>query len=276
MLIPIRARHPLLLSVGLTLGLLLTLALAGTAVYLLDLPLPTPVPLVFVPVALALALWAGRSRRWSELGYRRPRPGRYAKIGSGAIVLVLTITAWNIGSWHWDTVPGWLAFALLVAFVEETFFRGIVLRMLLPYGWTTAWILSSVIFGLGHGINLIAGYQSAFTTLMQVCFALAWGLFAAAVYADTGSIWEVFAFHALFDAIQLAGVHQTSTAADLTSLAVMASAAILIGTRGAGHGRANLLRHLGDSACLPGVRASTSRTLHSSNPAGLKKCIFGQ
>jgi membrane protease YdiL (CAAX protease family) len=31
-------------------------------------------------------------------------------------------------------VPWWLAFTLLVALVEETFFRGIVVRMLLPYG----------------------------------------------------------------------------------------------------------------------------------------------
>jgi membrane protease YdiL (CAAX protease family) len=152
-------------------------------------------------------------------------------ITAGTIVLVLAITAWNIGSWHWDTVPGWLAFTLLVAFVEETFFRGIVLRMLLPYGWTPAWILSSVVFGLGHTINLIASYPSAFTTLMQVCFALAWGLFAAAVYADTGSIWPVFVFHALFDAIQLAGVHQTTTPVDMTTLAVMASVAMVIGIR---------------------------------------------
>jgi CAAX protease family protein len=235
MFTPIRARHPLLLSVGLTLGLLLAIALAGTAVYMLHLSLPTPVPLAFVPIALALAIWARRSHQWSELGYRRPQRGHYAVIAGGTIVLVLAITAWNIGSWHWDTVPGWLAFTLLVAFVEETFFRGIVLRVLLPYGWTTAWILSSVIFGLGHAINLIAGYQSAFTTLMQVCFALAWGLFAAAVYVDTGSIWPVFVFHALFDAIQLAGVHQTSTTVDLTTLALMASAAILIGIRGAGN-----------------------------------------
>jgi membrane protease YdiL (CAAX protease family) len=231
MLTPLRTRHPLLLSVGLTLGLLLAVALAGTAVYILHLPLPTPVPLAFVPIALALAIWARRSHQWGELGYRRPRPGRYAMIAAGTIVLVLAITAWNIGSWHWDTVPGWLAVTLLVAFVEETFFRGVVLRLLLPCGWTTAWILSSIMFGLGHVINLINGYQSAFTTLMQVCFALAWGLFAAAVYADTGSIWPVFVFHALFDAIQLAGVHQTSTPVDITTLAVMASAAILIGTR---------------------------------------------
>ena len=235
MLTPIRARHPLLLSAGLTVGLLLILALAGTAAYMLHLPLPKGLTLAFVPIALALAIWARRSHQWTELGYRRPRPGRYTMIAGGTIVLVLAITAWNIGSWHWDTVPGWLAFTLLVAFVEETFFRGIVLRMLLPYGWTQAWILSSVVFGLGHVINLINGYQSAFTTLIQVCFALAWGLFAAAVYADTGSIWPVFVFHALFDAIQLAGVHQTTTPVDLTTLAVMLYAAVAIGLRGAGN-----------------------------------------
>ncbi|HEY5474773.1 MAG TPA: hypothetical protein VIK32_16490, partial [Candidatus Limnocylindrales bacterium] len=97
MLTPIRARHPLLLSVGLTLGLLLAIALAGTAVYLLQLPLPTPA-LAFVPIAVALAIWARRSHQWGELGYRRPRPGRYAMIAAGTIVLVLAITAWNIGS----------------------------------------------------------------------------------------------------------------------------------------------------------------------------------
>jgi hypothetical protein len=147
------------------------------------------------------------------------------------IVLALTITAWNIGSWHWDTMPGWLAFTLLVAFVEETFFRGIVLRMLLPYGWVTAWVLSSVVFGLGHAINLVVGHQTPFTTLVQVCFALAWGLFTAAAYARTGSIWPVFIFHALFDAMQLAGVHQTTTPVDMTTLAVMLTAAMVIGLR---------------------------------------------
>ena len=155
MLTPLRARHPLLLSVGLTMALLLTVVLAGTAVYLLDLPLPTPVPVAFVPIALALAIWARRSRQWSELGYRRPRPGRCTRIANGTIVLVLAITAWNIGAWHWGTVPGWLAFTVLVAFVEETFFRGVVLRLLLPYGWTPAWILSSPAIDIGASISRV-------------------------------------------------------------------------------------------------------------------------
>ena len=59
MLTPIRARHPLLLSAGLTLGLLLILALAGTAAYMLHLPLPKGLTLAFVPIALAI--WARRS-----------------------------------------------------------------------------------------------------------------------------------------------------------------------------------------------------------------------
>ena len=142
--------------------------------------------------------------------------------------------------------------------------------MLLPYGWTTAWIPSSVIFGLGHAINLIDGYQSAFTTLIQVCFALAWGLFAAAVYAETGSIWPVFVFRALFDAIQLAGVHQTSTPVDLTTLAVMASAAMVIGLRGAGNSAVTTSH--GVCGVLGDPRPASSRCSRSSSRASRPDC----
>ena len=112
MLTPIRSRHPLLVSAGLTLGLLLAVTTAGTAVYMLHLSLTTPVPIAYIPIALALAIWARRSHQWSELGYRRPRPGRYALIAAGTIVLVLAITARVVRSTGvvvWCTPASWMA-----------------------------------------------------------------------------------------------------------------------------------------------------------------------
>jgi uncharacterized protein len=93
-----------------------------------------------------------------------------------------------------------VAFLLLDVFMEETIYRGIVIRALQPRGVVRATVWSAVLFGLSHLDNLfLAGsevgvlYQAFEATLLGVVFG--------AVRLRTNAIWPVMVAHALYDFI---------------------------------------------------------------------------
>ena len=87
----------------------------------------------------------------------------------------------------------------LVGLLEELLFRCLLLRGLeRRLGVKAAVILSSLIFGLIHGANLLAGQELAATGL-QILSATAWGFLAAMVYRRGGSLLPCILAHALVD-----------------------------------------------------------------------------
>lgn len=64
---------------------------------------------------------------------------------------------------------------LIIAFIEETIFRGMMLRMLLTKGVATAVWVSSILFGVTHALQLLGG-QSLEDTILQIIYALLVGL----------------------------------------------------------------------------------------------------
>lgn len=95
-------------------------------------------------------------------------------------------------------VAFYLILACLVGFVEETFFRGLMLRSLATLGLWRAAIISSALFGLMHLQNLLFGAELP-GTLLQVAYAAAMGFGFAAVTLRTGAIWPLVIIHALID-----------------------------------------------------------------------------
>ena len=91
-----------------------------------------------------------------------------------------------------------LVYTLLIAFTEETFFRGLALCALERYGWMNAALISSVLFGLAHLSNALVPYTPAELALRAVQAAL-FGFFFAAVRLRMRTIWPTLIVHALFD-----------------------------------------------------------------------------
>ena len=84
----------------------------------------------------------------------------------------------------------------IVAFIEETVFRGIMLRMLLTKGTFTAVWVSSILFGITHALQLLGG-QSLEDTIVQIIYALLVGLVLALLVLDGQSIIVTILFHGL-------------------------------------------------------------------------------
>ena len=94
---------------------------------------------------------------------------------------------------------------ILVGFVEEMLFRGFLFRAMLSNGRpVVAIVVSAVMFGIGHIVNLFAG-QAGFETVMQMIFAVSWGFILTMVCYKGGSIIPCIIAHAMIDVFSLFG-----------------------------------------------------------------------
>lgn len=85
---------------------------------------------------------------------------------------------------------------LVVAFIEEAVFRGIMLRMLLAKGPITAVWVSSLLFSITHALQLFGG-QSLEDTVIQIIYALLVGLVLSLLILNGQSIMLTILFHGL-------------------------------------------------------------------------------
>ncbi|HEV2656910.1 MAG TPA: CPBP family intramembrane glutamic endopeptidase, partial [Ktedonobacteraceae bacterium] len=89
-------------------------------------------------------------------------------------------------------------FCLFVGIAEEGLFRGIILNMLLPKGIWKAVLLSSLLFGCVHILNVFVGFPLN-GALAEMLSALGFGMFLAAVRLRTNSLRPGIIAHALWD-----------------------------------------------------------------------------
>ncbi|MGI8457087.1 MAG: CPBP family intramembrane glutamic endopeptidase [Propionibacteriaceae bacterium] len=223
---PQPTRHPYLIVVGVTTVLIVLLAVVGTACALLGVAGYVPVAVAFVPIAVGLAAWAAVGRRWAGLGFRVPR----RSLAAFVVPVVLLV---SVGAGIRGFVPsgpaawlGYVGLALLVGAVEETIFRGVLLRMLLARGRGVAVLVSALSFAVAHSAAAINPAQSAAASLRQIGFAFLFGLLAGLVVLLTDSLWPTIVLHAAFDLLGFVGRQADQLTSDVLVIVV---AAMLVG-----------------------------------------------
>lgn len=134
------------------------------------------------------------------LGWQQVEP--YAgKVRSGEVIVIgLLIAALpfafglNIESLAWFGFI--VAMELIVGFSEELAFRGLILQCLLPKGYITALLVSSLLFGGVHLVNVLYG-SALGITLLQVLGASVFGFGLGAIIVLNGALWPAMLIHAL-------------------------------------------------------------------------------
>ena len=91
----------------------------------------------------------------------------------------------------YGVVLNFITIALVPAFCEEFLFRGVVLSHLMPYGKSTAIVVSSICFGLMH------------SNFQQFLYTTVAGILLGLVYVITDSIWPSTIIHMLNNAITI-------------------------------------------------------------------------
>jgi len=91
-----------------------------------------------------------------------------------------------------------LVITLLIGFAEEAIFRGLMLNTLKANGFWRAAMITALLFGLSHALNVLSGKSMA-ETAAQIFYAVAFGFAFAALVLKKGILWPLVIVHFLID-----------------------------------------------------------------------------
>lgn len=153
--------------------------------------------LVLICAGILLALIAV-FRWWVPAGFTRPRDWRQPSVYWLPAVLLLVPFLGGVKPVPASALGLLLLGYLATAVFEEGFWRGVMVRILLPVGVWPAVLISSLLFGLAHlansalrGVSVIIAAQ-AFGAAVQ-------GIGFAALRLHTNTVWPLIALHAAHD-----------------------------------------------------------------------------
>jgi membrane protease YdiL (CAAX protease family) len=93
---------------------------------------------------------------------------------------------------------------LLVGFLEELIFRGLLFNAMKENNLKSAIIVSSVTFGIGHFINLINGSGAdLISNLCQVVSAVAFGFLFVVIFYKSKSLLPCIITHSVLNALSV-------------------------------------------------------------------------
>lgn len=151
---------------------------------------------ILIPLAIALVLYITAKKKWRHYFFIPMNIGNIFVYLP--LIFVLCIILFGTKGLNFDSISDLLLMFFMqmfvVAFIEETIFRGILLRLLLSKGTFTAISLSSILFGVTHALQLIGG-QSLEDTVIQIIYALLVGLVLSLLIIDGQSIILTITFH---------------------------------------------------------------------------------
>ena len=208
-------QRPYLSAILLAIYNILTLECIRSLVALIDLsPYKVPyLPGSIVAEALLIFLWVlvpvsilgwqrapGFQRVWTWplqiRGYRVLFLGLFLLLG--LFPLLLLAFSKTIHQLPAPTIAMAAVFCLFVGIAEEGLFRGVILNVLLPKGIWQAVLLSSLLFGSVHSLNIFAGFPLN-TAVAEMLSALGFGTFLAAVRLRTNSLRPGIIAHGFWD-----------------------------------------------------------------------------
>ncbi len=152
-------------------------------------------------VVLTIAFCCIKYKRLSLLGFRRTDYNLIKQLYFFIPLVVIALIPFFCGI-NVDSGAGMifanLFLTLGIGLCEEVYFRGIICNLWLRRGEKTAIIVSSILFAVCHLMNL-AGGANIIETMLQICFAFAYGVVFALIYITCHSIWPCIILHTLHD-----------------------------------------------------------------------------
>lgn len=226
-----RTHRTYLTLIGVTLGLVVLLGAVGTVAYTMGLTGYAPLVAAYVPLAAVIAIMLTVRRGWGIVGFRRVNLRHPATALALVLVSMLPIAA-VADSTGFSTsalaTVGFAGMAVLVGFVEETLFRGILPRVFASPEAVKTVVATSVAFAVAHSVTALSPDQSVGATAATVAFAFLFGVVASLLVRITGSIWPAIVLHATFDFAGFVLTPRSSMVTDSISIAVAATVALAL------------------------------------------------
>jgi uncharacterized protein len=195
---PFAERHPYWFVAILEVVVIFVYLLAGTVAHFMNLSNRGLYGIANLGLTVIAALLLTAMGWWKAVGFRSPDKPR------DLLYFIVPFLPLAI-----NLIPGVevtsllllteiLAITLMVGFVEETIFRGLMLNALKAHGFWRAAIITSLLFGLTHAMNVLTG-KSVAEDAAQVFYAVAIGFAYAALVLMKGILWPLILAHFLID-----------------------------------------------------------------------------
>jgi membrane protease YdiL (CAAX protease family) len=224
-------RHPVAYVVLIWLMTILFYVVGGAAAAVLSLG-PLGGIIATVPLALISLVILARANWWEETGLAvrvESRVWRYLALPllwwAGMIVVKGGFAAMGLRE-----ILTVVATAALSGYVEEVYYRGIMMRALASKGAVWAIGMSTLLFGFTHALNVLAG-RNGLDTLIQIGYALAIGFYFGTVAWKTRAVGALALVHGVNNLIAglvsggLGGPSAAPTPAEMALSALVALSA---------------------------------------------------
>lgn len=166
---------------------------------------------LLVPLAVGLFVYIGVKKNWHQyffLVFNKSNILLFSPLIFILCIILIGTKGLNTESFS-HLIVMLIMQLFVVAFIEETVFRGIMLRMLLAKGPFTAVWVSSFLFSVTHALQLLGG-QSLEDTVIQIIYALLVGLVLSLLILDGQSIILTIFFHGLNNFFNFMGNEESS------------------------------------------------------------------
>jgi hypothetical protein len=191
-------RHPYWFVVLMELMVIIVYILAGAVAHFMKLSNLGLYGIANLGLSIIAAVIITGMGWWNVIGFRSPARNRdliYFIVPFFPIVINLIPGVQISGI---NMLLEIFGITMMVGFVEESIFRGLMLNALKAHGYWKAAIITSLLFGLTHAMNLLAG-KSVADDMAQIFYAVAIGFAFAALVLKKGIIWPLVLAHFLID-----------------------------------------------------------------------------
>jgi membrane protease YdiL (CAAX protease family) len=217
-------RRPIVFSLLLVLMFVVALSIASIVSSALKLSTVATTAIGYSLLTVAVVILLSRLHWWRKIGLGLPAqrgllwyfvvaflPVLLNGLSVGAITSGVGLVLFMFGT------------AMLVGFVEEVVFRGMMLQALLIRGPWQAAIISSLIFGCAHALNLLSG-ANVVATLLQIGAAMALGFMFAALALRTHTILPLIVAHGLINFFGFLAYNSSVVTTGLSGLVILVTA----------------------------------------------------
>jgi membrane protease YdiL (CAAX protease family) len=215
-------KHPILYVIIAELLLLFAVGAAGAYATMNQLSYTAPVLISFIPIAITFILYLTLKKKWREIGFKSLSsiPGSHLRYYFPLVIVLAIIIVNGFKSLTVGEISFFLFFTLLVGFVEETLYRGIMFRALLQKSKVAAVATTSVLFSITHLLNALSG-QSWSQLVLQLFYALLVGVTLSLLILKNDNILPLIAFHFIHNLLQFLGNEQTNMIGDILIITVL-------------------------------------------------------
>ena len=187
---------------------------------------------VLVPLAAGIFVYLLWKKKWQDAFFARTITfnAQTLLLWAPLLLVLVIIVAGNHGL-NFDSMPDLIFMFIMqlfvVAFIEETFFRGFMLKILLAKGVFKAVLITSILFGVTHSLQLLGG-QSIEATILQILYAFLVGLVLSLLIMHKQSILITIAFHGLNNFLNFMGREESTLFTAYVIIAILLAHAIFL------------------------------------------------